>query len=141
MCLGVTVLGIGAFVATLLITVVPYDRSAYTQAHGLLRSGIVTSVANQSNSGADVGVRLTQSVAGHATTTAHVPAKVSLSPGAAVQVLVDPKDPGYAELPRQQFVLKSTTQLVVIIGLVLIAGFTFGTVMAGRAWRRQSRAR
>jgi len=133
--------GIGAFVATLLITVVPYDRSAYTQAHGLMRSGIVTSVANQGHGGADVGVRLTEPVAGHATTTAHVPAKVSLSPGAAVQVLVDPQDPGYAELPRQQFVLKSAIQLVVIIGVVLSAGFIFGTVMAGRAWRRQSRTR
>ena len=67
-------------------------------------------------------------------------ALVSLSPSATVQVLVNPQDPGYAEFRRQQYVLKSTTQVSVISGLALIAIFTSGTVIYAWAWRRQRRA-
>jgi hypothetical protein len=141
--LGLMLLSLGSFAVILAVIVPPYDQSAYTQAHGLLRSGIVTSVANHEGRShtASVGVRLTKSVAGHTTTTARIPALVSLSPGAAVQVLVDPQDPGYAELPRQQLVLKSSVQLAVIVSLVCLAVLTSGTVISAWAWRRQHRER
>jgi hypothetical protein len=141
LCLGLMLLSLGSFAVILATLVVPFDKSAYTQAHGLLQSGIVTSVANQEGrtDSADVGVRLARPVGGQPTTTAHVPTRVSLSPGAAVQVLVDPQDPGYAELPHQPYTLKSSAQVGAIVGLVLIAASTAGTVVSAWAWRRQRR--
>jgi hypothetical protein len=142
LCLALMLLSLASFAVILVTIVVPYDKSAYTQAHGQPRSGIVTSVANHEGKShtADVDVQLTQSVGGRATTTAHVPALVSLSPGATVQVLVDPQDPGYAEFPRQSYIFKSSAQVAVIVGLVCIAAFTSITVWSAWQWRRQHQA-
>ena len=63
-------LSLGSFAVILVVLVVPYERSDYTQAHGLRRDGIVTSVANHHgrSESAAVEVRLAGSVTGQTTT-------------------------------------------------------------------------
>jgi hypothetical protein len=117
------------------------SKSGYTQAHGLPRSGIVTSVANHTGkaSSADVGVRLGQPVDGQAATTAHLPSVTSLKPGMPVRVLVDPRDPSYAEFPGQRYIQKATAQVGAAVSLASLAVFAFLTAWWGRVWLRQRR--
>lgn len=87
------------------------ERSAYTQAHGAIRQASILTVQNiqhQSHSQhggtstwytAQMSVSLTQPVRGLSQTTVEVPHAVSYTAGEAVTVLVDPAEPGYAELP------------------------------------------
>jgi hypothetical protein len=135
-------LALGSFAGLMLAATVvaaAVSKSGYTQAHGLLRSGIVTSVTNHEGKAdsADVGVRLREPVNGQAATTAHVPAVTSLKPGAAVRVLVDPKDPGYAEFPGQRYTQKSAAQVEAAASLACLAFFTFVAAWWGRVWYRQ----
>jgi hypothetical protein len=125
------------FVATVVSAAA--DKSGYTQAHGLPRSGIVTSVANHEGKApsADVGVRLGEPVNGQVRTTGHVPDLTSLKPGAAVRVLVDPKDPGYAEFPGQRYTQKSAAQVGAATFLACLAIFAFVAARWGRMWYRQ----
>lgn len=86
-------------------------RSSYTQAHGASRqAGILTvqNIQHQSHSQhggtstwytAELTVSLNQPVRGLSQTTVQVPHAVSYSAGETVTVLVDPAEPGYAELP------------------------------------------
>jgi hypothetical protein len=119
------------------------SKSGYTQAHGLSRSGIVTSVANHDGRApsADVGVRLGEPVDGQAATTAHVHPLTSLKPGAAVRVLVDPKDPGYAEFPGQRYTQESAVQVSATTMLVCFAFFAFVAAWWGRVWYYQRKRR
>jgi len=125
------------FTATVVVGV--SNKSGYTQAHGLLRSGIVTSVTNYEGRGdsSDVVVRLDQPVDGHAVTTAYFRPLTSLKPGAAVRVLVDPNDPGYAEFPGHRFESNSLAQISAAVFLAGIGFFTFTAVRWGRVWFRQ----
>ena len=119
------------------------SKSGYTQAHGLPRSGIVTTVANHDGKdpSADVGVRLAEPVNGQTATTAHVHPLTSLKPGAAVRVLVDPKDPGYAEFPGKRYTLESAAQVGAATFLVTFAFFTFMAARWGLVWYRQRKRR
>ena len=125
------------FTATVVATAV--NKSGYTQAHGLVRSGIVTSVANHEGKdpSADIGVRLGEPVNGQAATTAHVHPLSSLKPGTSVRVLVDPKDPGYAEFPGQRYAQNSEAQVGAATFLVCLAFFAFMAAWWGRVWYRQ----
>jgi hypothetical protein len=125
------------FVATVVSAAA--NKSGYTQAHGLPRSGIVTSVANQTGKSpsADVGVRLRDPVDGQAATTAHLPSVTSLKPGMTVRVLVDPQDPSYAEFPGRRYIPKLTAQMGAAVFLASIAVFAFLASWSGRVWLRQ----
>jgi hypothetical protein len=76
-------------------------QTSYTQAHGIRRAARVFS--EDTSTGRDpysaVAVRLSGPVNGHETTTVHIQGAPTYSPGAPVTVVVDPQDPGYAELP------------------------------------------
>jgi hypothetical protein len=124
----------GSLIFTATVLSAAASKSGYTQAHGLLRSGIVTSVAN-----ADIGVRLGKPVNGQAATTAHVHPPTSLKPGAAVRVLVDPKDPGYAEFPGQRYTQEFAAQLGAAASLAIFAVSAFMAAWWGRVWYRQRR--
>jgi hypothetical protein len=115
------------------------SESGYTQAHGLLRSGIVTSVTNHEGraASADVGVRLGEPVNGQAATTAHVHALTSLKPGTSVRILVDPKDPRYAEFPGQRYTQESAVQVAAATFLACFAFFAFMAAWWGRVWYRR----
>jgi hypothetical protein len=125
------------FVATVVSAAA--NKSGYTQAHGLPRSGFVTSVANHVGRGssADVGVRLGEPVDGQAATTAHLPSVTSLKPGMTVRVLVDPRDPSYAEFPGQRYVPKATAQLGAAFFLASFAVCVSFAAWWGRVWLRQ----
>lgn len=86
-------------------------RSSYTQAHGASRQASILTVRNiqhQSHSQhggthtwytAQMSVSLNEPVGGLSQTTVQVPHSVSYESGQTVTVLVDPREPGYAELP------------------------------------------
>lgn len=138
-CLALALGSFGALMFTATVVVGAANKSGYTQAHGLLRSGIVTSVTNHEGRGAssDVGVRLEEPVDGHTVTTAYFSPLTPLKPGAAVRVLVDPNDPGYAEFPGHRFESNSLAQISAAAFLAGIGFFTFAAVWWGRAWYRQ----
>ena len=117
------------------------DKSGYTQDHGLSRSGIVTSVTSQGGRApsSDVEVRLTEPVNGQVATTAHFHPITSLKPGAAVQVLVDPQDPSYAEFPGHRYIQSYVAQVIAVTFLVSLAFSAFGAAWWGRVWYRQRR--
>lgn len=141
--LALTLGSVGGLLFTATVVNAAASKSGNTQAHGLLRSGTVTSVTNHEtrDPSSDVGVRLEEPVNGRATTTAHVRPITSLKLGAAVQVLVDPQDPGYAEFPGHRYVQNAVAQVAAALFLACIAFFAFVTARWGRVWLRQHRRR
>ena len=137
--LGLALASFAGLIFTATVVAAAVSKSGYTQGHGVLRSGIVTSVTNHDGKdpSADVGVRLGEPVNGQAATTAHVRPLTSLKPGAAVRVLVDPKDPGYAEFPGQRYTKKSVDQVGAATFLACFAFFAFVAARWGRIWYRQ----
>ncbi len=86
-------------------------RSGFVQSHGILSTAMVDSVDNTqqcSRSGCSytsaIAVTLPAPVRGVASTVVHYPDYSDLSFGETVGVLVDPRQPGYAELPGAKFV-------------------------------------
>lgn len=120
------------------------DVSAYTQSHGVHENAIVQNVAvttqdhcSNSTSGrhgfhsstsqncsvtydARITVTLPRPVSGQSTSVVHVGQNVSYARGQAVAVLVDPKEPGYAELPGQPYTTTATVLVLAIVGGVLL---------------------
>jgi hypothetical protein len=139
MWLAFALLSFGGLIIMATVVSAAANKSGYTQAHGLPRSGVVTSVANHTgkSSSADVGVRLGEPVGGQAATTAHLPSVTSLKPGMAVRVLVDPRDPSYAEFPGQRYIHKVTAQVGAAFFLASFAAFAFLAAWWGRVWLRQ----
>jgi hypothetical protein len=86
------------------------QRSAYVQNDGTLRTGVATGVVNTQHCGryscsytATVDVTVSPPVAGVNDTVAHYNGSADVITGEHLQVLVDPKQPGYAELPGSPF--------------------------------------
>jgi hypothetical protein len=85
-------------------------RSAYTQQHGVPEQAHVLSAVNDEHCGrsscsytAAISVTLGTPVGGAVTSTVHVNAFTDALPGEVLPVLVDPRQPDYAELPGQPF--------------------------------------
>jgi hypothetical protein len=123
-------------------------RSSFVQHHGTEATGTVDSVDNAqhcSKNGCDytaaIVVALSPPVDGARTTVAHYPDFSDLTSGERVDVLVDPKQPGYAELPGSAF--KSSWEWVVLVVIaVLFAGLAVLDAVALRkllAHRRAAR--
>ena len=111
-----------------------------TQTHGPLRSGIVTTVTTEGKGNAsDLGIRLRAPADGQTTATIRTLPVTSLKPGATVQVLVDPQDPGYAEFPGQPGTEQSLSLAFPLIFLMPFMVMVFGAIWTGRAWLRQRR--
>lgn len=140
-CLVLLICSFGGLMLMATVVAGGANKSGYTQAHGLSRSGIVTGVTNNEGRvpSSDVGVRLAQPVDGQTTTTAHVAPVTSLKVGAAVRVLVDPQDPGYAEFPGERYIQSYVAQVGAAAMLVTIAFFAFAAAWWGRIWYRQRR--
>jgi hypothetical protein len=107
--------------------------SSHVQRAGVPRTGRIISVQNVEHQGPRSGswysalmmVRLAPPVDGHSTTTVHDPHASNLIAGEGLQILVDPQQPGYAELPGHPFVpswvwiIPATTSLAFcLIGLL-----------------------
>jgi hypothetical protein len=90
---------------------------------------------------AKVTVTLQTPVSGHASTVVNIPGNVSYVPGQVISVLVDPADPGYAELPGSPYVTDSTTAglviAAVVAGIIGVSGIVSAVGMRRRqhAWR------
>jgi Protein of unknown function (DUF3592) len=130
------VLAVGA-----VVNVSNWSRSRYTQNHGVRVSGTVISANNSQVCSARGGcsytatitVQLSHEIGGLSVTTAHYPASTDLVSGEPVTVLVDPKQPSYAELPGHAY----TTAIQWILGFVLAA---FLGLLAYFDWRSLTRA-
>lgn len=121
--------------------------SAYTQSSGLRRDAIVSGVHNIPHPSpvgsstfdtAEVKVFLASPVAGQLTTTVRVPYRVSARRGQFIQVLVDPRQPGYSEVPGAPYVtagqwIAPAVAAVVEVGFAALFGWW--TLLVGRAWR------
>jgi hypothetical protein len=112
------------------------SRSSYVQHHGMLDAATVVSVVNTqhcSRSGchytAAIAAALESPVADAVRTTVHYPGFSSLEAGERVQVLVDPKQSSYAELPGSRF----TTEVDWIILTLLAVVEAFLAYLFGRA--------
>jgi hypothetical protein len=101
--------------------------SGYVQAHGLPRTASVVSVQNikhnTRHSGyytAQVKARLDAPVTGQAATTVYIPSSVTYQPGDTIAVRVDPRRPGYAELPGARFAAPAQWILAAVVAVILI---------------------
>jgi hypothetical protein len=119
--------------------------SAYTQSSGLRRYALVSAVQtiehqNRSSTWytAEISAVLAQPVGGHLATTIWVPYSVSAKRGQLIQVLVDPRQPGYSEIPGAPYVTAGqwiTRVVIAVVAAGLAALVGWGTVEATRAWR------
>jgi uncharacterized membrane protein HdeD (DUF308 family) len=120
------------------------DKSSYTQSNGTPASAMVTNVDNQQSCGrssctyyAYVNVLLSQPVDGSDSATVNIPQNVSYSSGQTISVLVDPKDPSYAELPGSPYATDtSTAGLGVAAAIFLVVG-VIGIVRGVRMRQRK----
>jgi hypothetical protein len=132
-------------------------RSGFVQAHGVRRQAVILSVDNiahqsttttGSGSGrhpvtsttytAEVLVRLADPVGGQARTTVHVPRYETDGPGDTLTVLVDPSDPGYAELPGSPSTPAVLPAIFLAVGAALTVAALTGSALIARSWRRAS---
>lgn len=120
------------------------NRSSFVQAHGAPRSATVTRVDNIEHHGkysawytAEIYATFLPPVDGRAITEVYVPKQVDYSLGQQVPVLVDPRQPGYAELPGTPGVTAGnwiTAAVLAVIMLVLEGLVIWATI---REYRRR----
>jgi hypothetical protein len=146
---AIVFLGIGIAGACLAVSAhSEADQSSYTQANGIADTATVLNVANYQSSGrhtttyfAQVTVTLQTPVSGQPSTVVNIPNNVSYTRGQVISILVDPADPGYAELPGSPYATDTTTAGLVIsaavFGIVGVVGIVSAIGMRRRqhAWR------
>lgn len=110
-----------------------YFLSNYTQHHGILDSGTISNVSNtRSGRGswsATVQITLDRPVDGATSTTLTVGNAVNSPDGTPVTVLVDPRDPAYAEYPG-----RPTTPLQVTVLFLALTGVS-ALLLIFAVWR------
>lgn len=114
-------------------------RSGFVQSHGISASATVESVDNTQHCSrsscyytAAILVRLSRPVDGARTTVVHYPDFSELAANDTVVVLVDPRQPGYAELPGSRFV--ASWSWIVLAGVAIL--FAALTALYARWLRR-----
>ena len=122
-------------------------QSGYTQSSGLTDQASVLRVSNSQDTScgrytctttdtAQVAATLSQPVGGRSATVISIPDNVSYTVGQAIGVLVDPRDPGYAELPGRPYSTDSAAYgLSAGAALAIVAGAA-AVVRAVRLRRR-----
>jgi hypothetical protein len=112
-------------------------RSAFVQHHGTPAAATVTSVDNQQHCSrhscswtALISTTLSPPADGATTTVVHYPQYSMLGAGVRIAVLVDPKEPGYAELSGYPYKTKATWIIMLLAALV----FAATAVFKGRSW-------
>jgi len=155
--LAVALVFVAGWIVVLIFTVgqAIVDRSQETQGHGALRSATVISVqnfakddpggnpydTNTSNAGQGrVLVELAAPVGGQQQTTVNVPYQVGYNQGDKISVLVNPQQPGYAELPGVPEKTATGQTVLTVVFSALLALSVTGTFFAAR-WRLRSRRR
>lgn len=97
-------------------------QSSYVQAHGVRDNATVVSVNNSASKDddgtttytAEVTVHLQQPVNGTFNSLVWVPGEDNSRPGEVIAVLVDPRQPGYSELPGSPYVGSSSGWIVAV---------------------------
>lgn len=122
-------------------------ESSFTQANGVRERATVTrvhTVPSYSQYGCCAATYLTVTlptpVRGRTSTVANLSYIADYISGQAVVVLVDPKDPGYAELPGRPYAVEFqfvVTGLLAAFMLVLGVAWTAGGVRTGLRRRRE----
>lgn len=124
-------------------TYLSYARSQLTQHHGIHDTAIALRVINTEHCGrggcyytAAAPARLIRPIDGHLTTTIHSAGRLDGHAGSFANVLVDPHDPGYAELPGDPLV--GLTDLLLPVGAWVVL---WGVMLVGlRQDRRRRRS-
>jgi hypothetical protein len=124
------------------------DRSAYTQSHEIAVTATVDSVDNTTSCGksscsysAAVLVSLPHSIDGRVTSTIHIPRLSQLIDGESVAILVDPRQPGYSELPGVKFKSPGEWILLLILAVVfLFLGGAYGVGLIRMLGHRRAHA-
>ena len=152
------VLFIGAVFITLSLALrLPAARSSFVQAHGIRREAVILNVDNIAHTStsttgsgssrhtvtsitytAEVLASLADPVGGQARTTVHVPRYETDGPGDTLTVLVDPSDPGYAELPGSPSTPAVLPAIFLAVGAALTVAALTGSALIARSWRRAS---
>jgi hypothetical protein len=119
-------------------------RSSYTQAHGVRRAARVISedIGTGKDPTSTVVVQLSEPVNGHDTTTVHIPFAPAFAyfPGTPVTVVVDPQDPGYAELPGAPYISSGVWEAlpgVTLVTVTLLLPFGYGVAALVRLRSRR----
>ena len=107
-------------------------QSAYTQAHGVHARGSV--VLEKSSMGKSwLEVQLAAPVDDEGSCILHVPHGVSVKPGARADVVVDPQDPSYCEIPGDSYGASEGRWFLVwgvvgavVFGVPLLVGIIYG---------------
>jgi hypothetical protein len=142
---AIVFLGIGIAGACLAVSAhSEAGRSSYTQANGIVDTATVLNVANYQSTGrhtttyyAKVTVTLQAPVSGKAGTVVNIPDNVSYTRGQVISILVDPVDPGYAELPGSPYATDTTTAGLMISTVIFCIIGASGIVSAVRMRRRE----
>ncbi len=114
------------------------SRSSYVQNHGAFATGTVVSVDNfqycvrSCHWTAHIPVTLGSPALGVSTTTVHYHARSYLASGERVSVLVDPRDPAYAELPGYPFTKSSDWIPAGLFALFMAALAAYDAVLLAR---------
>lgn len=120
-------------------------RSSYTQHHGLAREGVVTSVSTVHHDSRydtwtsyDYDVRLAAPVGDATETVLHDPTSnfQRFDAGERIDLLVDPRDVGYAELPGKPVQSAAWYVGPLVLGLVFVALVTL-IALRSRSLRRR----
>jgi hypothetical protein len=103
-------------------------RTLYTQAHGVRQTARV--ISEDAGTGeaptSTATVRLSEPVNGHDITTVYIQGAPAYSPGTPITVVVDPRDPGYAELPDAPYTTSAWWEIPLVIGPAVILVVPFG---------------
>ena len=136
----------------------PAARSSFVQAHGIRREAVILNVDNIAHTStsttgsgssrhtvtsitytAEVLASLADPVGGQARTTVRVPRYETDGPGDTLTVLVDPRDPGYAELPGSPSIPAVLPAIFLVVGAVLAVVAITGSALIARFWHRSHR--
>jgi Protein of unknown function (DUF3592) len=132
--------------------------SGFVQAHGVRREAVILNVDNivhestttigsgssrhtvtSTSYTADVLVSLADPVDGQARTTVHVPNYEAGAPGDTLTVLVDPSDPGYAELPGSPSTPALLPAIFLAVGAFLAVVAITVSAFIARSWHQSIR--
>jgi hypothetical protein len=128
--------GTAGFTAGAVVELHEAQRSSFVQHHGISAHATVVYVDNDehcSRSGCDwtsaITVVMTPPVDGESETVVHYPDFSDLEAGDRVAVLIDPRQPNYAELPGRKLI-SSGTWIAFVVFAALFALLALGDLLA-----------
>lgn len=123
-----------------------FQRSSYTQANGIPDSAVVTGehVGTGKAAQTQVMVRLQTPVGGRDASVVNISGAHPYQTGDRISILVDPRDPSYAELPGQPDEVPLETLVLTAIGgslMIVAAAGSLIVALRARPSRRRGQSR